>query len=451
MADFVSRALHPDSNDWIVRSLLDVDFYKPNMDYYEAEFLPDVQVTYGLINRSSQFPLALMVDEGEFRRQLDHVRELTVSSTEAAFLSGMDAYGTRLFPERQIDRFKKLRLCEYKLDRDHRQYKFTVSGPNRDAISWWETIAMSILLELKTRAVLKFMKRHEVQVLYARATDKLYNKLKLLKQYPGIRIVNFGTRRRHSHLWEKFVSEMFLDVLGPQLSGVSNVLHAMQLGLTPMGTNAHQLPMQHVTLAYPDPEAMRQAPYQVLRNWSSIFPKPLRIELQDAYTTAAYHRYMPNDLAYEIARTYRGARQDSGDPSEECKKQIAWYKRHEADPREKLYIFSDGLTHTEIVRLYLEFAEQIMMSFGWGTNATNDFHGCHPDADAMFTHLPGVDLTWDQALSGMSLVCKVVEVNGIPAVKLSNNPKKATGPREIVDHYKEVFGVGEQVAKEPLV
>ncbi|MBI2030420.1 nicotinate phosphoribosyltransferase, partial [Candidatus Kaiserbacteria bacterium] len=150
-------------------------------------------------------------------------------------------------------------------------------------------------------------------------------------------------------------------------------------------------------------------------------------------------------------KNWTGQRQDSGDPSEECNKQIAWYKRHDTDPREKLYIFSDGLTHTEIVRLYLEFAEQIMMSFGWGTNATNDFHGCHPDADAMFTHLPGVDLTWDQALSGMSLVCKVVEVNGIPAVKLSNNPKKATGPREIVDHCKAVFGVGEQVAQEPLV
>lgn len=451
MTDFVNRALHPDGNDWIIRSLLDVDFYKPNMDFYEAEFLPDVQVTYGLINRSRHIPLALMVDEGEFRRQLDHVRTLRMSPSDAAYLSGMDAYNVRLYPERQIKRFKELTLCAYELAREGDQYRFTVTGLNREYVSWWETIAMAILLELKTRSVLKYMKRHELQVLYARATDKLYQKLKLLRQHPGIVVVNFGLRRRHSHLWEKFVSEMCIDVLGPQFRGISNVLHAKDLGMTPSGTNAHQEPMQHVALAYPDAEAMRQAPYEFIRNWEKLFPKALCIELGDAYTTEAFYRYMPEDLAEHTMRTWRGTRQDSGDPREECRQYIERCKRFGVDPMDKLYIFSDGLTHEQIVELYLEFGKQILLSFGWGTNLTNDFHGCHPDADAAFTHIPGVNLTWDQALAGISLVCKVIAVNGVPAVKISNNPNKATGPKDVVDAYKKAFGVGAQVAQEVLV
>lgn len=451
MTNFVDRALHPDENDFIVRSLWDVDFYKPNMDYYEAEFLPDVVVTYGLINRTRHIPLALMVDEGEYRRQLDHARSLIPGPTGVAFLSGMDAYGKRLYPEKQIQRFKDLRLCDYELRRDKDQYYFRVTGPNNKSVSWWETIAMCILLELKTRAVLKYMKRYELEALYGNAKSKLYRKLKLLREHPGIAIVNFGTRRRHSYLWERFVSEMCKEELGPQFRGISNVDLAMKLDMMASGTNAHQEPMQHVALAAPDPDAMRQAPYQFFRNWEKLFPKALCIELGDAYTTEALYRYMPEDLAVHMMRTWRGTRQDSGDPREECRKYIERCHAYGIDPMDKLYIFSDGLTHQQIVDLHLEFGKQILLSFGWGTNLTNDFQGCHPEAGEPFTYISGVNLTWNQALSGPSLVCKVVEVNGKYAVKLSNNPNKATGPADLVEYYKKVFGVGAQVAQEVFV
>ena len=66
------------------------------------------------------------------------------------------------------------------------------------------------------------------------------------------------------------------------------------------------------------------------------------------------------------------------------------------------------------------------MSFGWGTNLTNDFLGCAPEDD------PG--------LHAISLVCKVVEANGRPAVKLSDNPEKATGEAAELTRYLRVFG-----------
>ena len=451
MTDFVGRALYPERDDWIIRSLLDVDFYKLNMAYYENQFLADVVPTYGLINRNRKIPLGLIVDEGEFRRQLDHAMSLSFTPTETAYVSGMDAYGARLYPEAQIAWLKQMRLCSYSLERKGDQYDFRVRAPNRQGVSFWETIAMCILLELKTRTALRFMKPHELTVLYARATDKLYNKLKLLTQYPGISIVNFGTRRRHSFLWEKFVTEMCMEVLGPQFRGTSNVSLAMRLGLTPSGTNAHQESMQHVALAYPNPKAMIEAQYTFLRNWQTLFPPALRIELGDAYTTEQFYRNMPEDLAVETMRTWRGPRQDSGDPADECEKYIARCKRYGVDAKEKLFIFSDGLTHTDIIELHKQFVGRIMTSFGWGTNLTNDFAGCHPRGDEPFMQIPGVYLTWDQMLAGLSLVCKVIEVNGVPAVKLSNNPNKATGPADFIEYYKKVFGVGEQKAQEVLV
>ena len=43
--------------------------------------------------------------------------------------------------------------------------------------------------------------------------------------------------------------------------------------------------------------------------------------------------------------------------------------------------------------------------------------------------------------AAISLVCKVVEVEGRPAVKLSDNPNKALGPPEELERYRRVFGV----------
>ncbi len=66
------------------------------------------------------------------------------------------------------------------------------------------------------------------------------------------------------------------------------------------------------------------------------------------------------------------------------------------------------------------------MSFGWGTNLTNDFEDCAPRET--------------RDLDPISIVCKVSEANGRPAVKLSDNPRKATGDRDEVERYIRFFG-----------
>jgi nicotinate phosphoribosyltransferase len=79
-----------------------------------------------------------------------------------------------------------------------------------------------------------------------------------------------------------------------------------------------------------------------------------------------------------------------------------------------------------IEQAHRHFAGRVRTSFGWGTNLTNDFVGCSPDGTA--------------DLDPISLVCKVTSVNGRPAVKLSDNPEKATGSPDEIARYLCVFG-----------
>ena len=97
-------------------------------------------------------------------------------------------------------------------------------------------------------------------------------------------------------------------------------------------------------------------------------------------------------------------------------------------------IFSDGLDVDEIERLYTHFNGRIRVGFGWGTLLTNDFRSLGPDG----------------RLDPFSIVCKVLSANGRPAVKLSDNPLKAIGPPDAIDHYRRVFGLGEQ-ARTPVI
>ena len=89
MTDLATRVYnHKWKIDPIVRSLIDTDFYKLLMA--QSVFLnkPDTKVTFSLINRSSHIPLAKLIDEGELRAQLDHIRTLSLSRGESTWLRG---------------------------------------------------------------------------------------------------------------------------------------------------------------------------------------------------------------------------------------------------------------------------------------------------------------------------------------------------------------------------
>ncbi len=115
------------------------------------------------------------------------------------------------------------------------------------------------------------------------------------------------------------------------------------------------------------------------------------------------------------------------DPIEGGGELIAWWKAQGRDPREKLLVFSDAMDVDSIETSFPQVQRATCASrYGWGTNLTNDFKGCDPRGG--------------ETLKAISLVCKVVEADGRPAVKLSDNPVKATGSPTEVERSLRVFG-----------
>ena len=430
MVDIATRVWnHKWKIDPIVRSLIDTDFYKLLMCQSVFRNKPDTQVTFSLINRSTHVPLAKLIDEGELREQLDHIRSLSLTRGESTWLRGNTFYGKRqMFRPDFMEWFEALRLPPYHLERKGDQYELTFEG-SWPEVMMWEIPALAVLMELRGRAVLNTMGRFELQVLYARAMTKLWEKVEALREVDGLRLADFGTRRRHSYLWQDRCVQALIEGLGDKFVGTSNCLIAMKRDIEAIGTNAHELPMVYAALAEDD-EALREAPYRVLADWHEEHDGNLRIILPDTYGSQGFLRNAPDWLA-----GWTGIRIDSGDPAAGAETAIAWWKSRGEDPRQKLVIFSDGLDVQKIAELQKQFAGRVRPSFGWGTLLTNDFRG----------------LVKDDALAPFSLVCKAVSANGHPTVKLSDNPNKAMGPTDEIARYKRVFGVGDQEAMEVVV
>ena len=273
--------------------------------------------------------------------------------------------------------------------------------------------------------------RFELDVLYARAKAKLWEKVMRLDALPDLKIADFGTRRRHSYLWQRWCIAAMQEGLGEKFIGTSNILMAMDLDLDAIGTNAHELPMVEASLAINDDE-LRASPFKVLENWSRTYDANLLIVLPDTYGTTNFLANAPDWVA-----DWSGFRIDSKEPIEGGEELISWWESKGQDPREKLLIFSDGLTVETIEEVYHRFNNRVRLSFGWGTHLTNDFSDCAT--------------IYNEQLKAISLVCKVTHANGKATVKLSDNFDKATGPDDEIERYRRIFGATNMSQQDVLV
>lgn len=282
-------------------------------------------------------------------------------------------------------------------------------------------------------------------------------KLEKLRGVPGLHVSDFGTRRRHSFLWQEYVVKAMTDMLGLNFLGTSNAYLAYKHDVEAIGTNAHELPMALAAMAN-DEEELRAAPYRLLELWQETYQGELLILLPDTFGTTAFLQNAPDWVA-----DWTGQRADSKDPFVAGDEYIAWLRQRGRDPLQKLFIASDSLDVNTILGLHAYFSgairngaspsnfrqasdflderkwlpqKRIRFSAGWGTLLTNDFRDCDSRRDPDFDPL--------------SLVCKLNDVNGRPAVKLSDNFHKALGPRVEVQRYQRVFGLA-GIADAPLV
>ena len=262
----------------------------------------------------------------------------------------------------------------------------------------------------------------ELDVLYARAKTRLWDKIEKLRGVRDLQLSDFGTRRRHSFLWQEYAVLALRAKLGPEFTGTSNTHLAYKHDLEAIGTNAHELPMAMAALAsVGSDEQLRASQYQVLELWQQSYGGSLLIMLPDTFGTTQFLRSAP-----PFASDWTGQRVDSRDPILAGDEYIAWLECRHRDPRQKRLIASDGLDVNDILHLHAYFQGRIRFSAGWGTLLTNDFRDCHPRGE--------------DTLEPLSLVCKLTSANDIPTVKLSDNARKTTGPAEEVARYRRVFG-----------
>jgi len=419
--------------DPIVRSLLDTDFYKLLMLQFIWKNFPATHVTSEVYNRTLRVRLADRIAVSSLRDQLDHVRGLRLRRSELVWLTGNTFYGTRqIFQPDFLDWLEHdFRLSDYEIHEHDGQLAITFSGLWTE-VTMWEVYALAIVSEMKTRAALSTLNELELDVLYARAKTRLWDKIELLRAVEGLRLSDFGTRRRHSFLWQEYCVQALSTALGENLTGTSNTALAYKHDLEAIGTNAHELPMAMAAIASRGSDAdLRGSQYKVLELWARSYDNELLITLPDTFGTTQFLQGAP-----EFVARWTGQRVDSKDPFAAGDEYIAWLISRGQNPRSKRLIASDGLDATKIVRLHEYFNGRIRFSAGWGTLLTNDFRECHPRGEDTFEPI--------------SLVCKLTSADGVPTVKLSDNPNKSTGPADAIERYRRVFG-SPVLAEEPVL
>ena len=409
--------------DPIVRSLLDTDFYKLLMLQFIWKNFPRLEVTSEVHNRTVKVRLADRLSLTALRDQMQHVQDLRFLRSELVWLAGNTFYGVRqIFEPAFLDWLEHgFRLSPYEITEEDGQLILRFAGLWTE-VTMWEVYALALVSEMKTRAALAELSELELDVLYARAKTRLWDKIERLRPISGLRLSDFGTRRRHSFLWQEYCVQALAGALGSSLTGTSNTALAYKHNLEAIGTNAHELPMAMAALASRgSDEELRASQYRVLELWQRSYGGELLIMLPDTFGSTQFLAGAP-----EWAARWTGDRVDSKDPFEAGDEYIAWLKRHGQDPRTKRLIASDGLDVDDIVNLHEYFDGRIRFSVGWGTLLTNDFRSIHPRGEDTFEPI--------------SLVCKLTSADGIPTVKLSDNPRKATGPTAEIERYRAVFG-----------
>jgi nicotinate phosphoribosyltransferase len=443
--------------DPITRSLLDTDFYKLLMLQFIWKHFPATHASFTLLNRTSAVRLGEMVDVDQLREQLEATGKLRFHKSELIWLAGNSFFGRRgIFESAFLEWLERdFRLSGYDLSVQDGQLSLRFHGLWTET-TMWEIYALSAIDELKTRASLKRLTEFELDILYARAKTKLWEKMERLRGVPTLSVSDFGTRRRHSFLWHEYVVKAMSDVLGDNFAGSSNAYLAYKHDLEAIGTSGHELPMALAAMAAND-EDLRTAQYRLLELWQRSYQGELLILLPDTFGTTQFLSDAPDWVA-----NWTGQRMDSKDPYLAGDEYIAWLRQRGRDPRHKRLIASDALDVEQILGLHAYFGgtlrngamprdfqrasdflderkwvadRRIRFSAGWGTYLTNDFRNCNPQGG--------------DAFNPVSLVCKLADVEGKPAVKLSDNYSKALGAAEEVARYRRIFGTA-GVADIPL-
>ena len=370
----------------IITSLLDTDLYKFTMMQVVLHQFPGAEVEYRFKCRNAA-NLAPYVNE--IREEIRGVCSLRFQDAELAYLKAM-----RFIKSDFIDFLGIFRLNEKYVSitaLPSGEVEVSIKGP------WLHTI----LFEIPVLAIINEVYFRNTQKQPNLAEGRARLDIKILElQADGLRelkIADYGTRRRFGKAWHEEVLRTLVTRLDTgaagQFAGTSNVLFAMKLGLTPLGTMAHEY-LQACQALGP---RLRDSQVFGFESWAKEYRGDLGIALSDVYGMSAFLR----DFDMYFCKLFDGARHDSGDPFQWGERMLAHYAQNRVDPKTKTLIFSDGLTVPRTIELYQQFRGRCQLAFGIGTNLTNDL-GYEP----------------------LQIVIKMIRCNGQPVAKLSDTPSK---------------------------
>ncbi|MFB9079828.1 nicotinate phosphoribosyltransferase [Flavobacterium procerum] len=385
-----------------LKSILDNDFYKFTMQHAVIKLFPKAKVRYGFINRGKHiFPAGFAA---LLQKSVNEMANLRLTKEEKHYLAHYCPYLDPTY----LDFLQGYVFdpSEVHISQEGSEIKVTVEGFWYRTILW-EVPLMALISELFYKS--NHLIRLNDEAIKKLTKDKIdnYNKI-------GVSILEFGTRRRHSYEVHNLVNETLRTYGGQSFIGTSNVHFAMQNNKRPLGTHAHEWFMFHAAQY-----GFKMANSTGLENWTKVYGGDLGIALTDTYTTDIFF----NQFDKKYSKLFDGVRHDSGDPIEFAQKVISHYTKMGIDPKSKTIVFSDSLNFDKVKRIADFCNDKIKMSFGIGTNFTNDV-----------------------GLPAMNMVIKLTEAKpdnthwqGV--VKLSDEKNKNTGTPEMIALAKEVLGI----------
>lgn len=386
-------------------SALDNDFYKMNMWQCFMHQYPYIEeAEYRFVVRSD---VDLRPYRSEIQAELANIDGLRFTQDQINWL--------QRFPWYTKDFIEWLRMWSFQsrfllIEEKDQQLAIRAKGPLMHVHNF-EMPVLSTVAEVYNR-------NNYPDKTYEDVRRPLFEKIQWLKQQhqehdlTGLSIAEFGTRRRFSYEAHYAVVDLLNKALPEFFIGTSNMHIARELGVTPIGTMAHEIFMLSQQVGVQLVNAQRHT----LQCWVNEFRGQLGIALTDVIGMDAFVR----DFDLYFAKLFDGLRHDSGCPFEFGEKAIAMYEGLGIDPSTKTLIFSDGLDFEKMVEVFLYFKGRIQTSYGIGTFLSNDVTDVTP----------------------LNMVMKLVQVNGNPVAKLSDSPgKNLCDDQAFVNYLKRVYKV----------
>lgn len=368
----------------LVHSMLDDDLYKFTTGAVVFQYFRHAKVCYKFFNRGKTvFPRGFA---RALRRQINLLQHLRLTAEERLWLSEK----LPMLPHAYLEFLSDLQM-------DPREVDVTQTGGELEIVIegywyrtiYWEVKLMSIISELYF--IMTGQKPDE-------DWDSRILKKGLYLQAQGCEWLDFGTRRRFSFETQDAV----VDILRPFTGflGTSNPFLAMKYNVPVKGTYPHEAIMAMSAL-YGVIDAHTAWHF----HWEKLFWTQTSLILTDTFTT----KFFLFNCRPQEAKEWKGLRQDSGDPQNWADNLVLpYYRKHRIDTRDKIFLFSDGLTDVKYVLIHERYRKVCRPQAGIGTYLTNDV-GAQP----------------------LNMVIKMTDANFTgdwkPVVKISDTDGKHTG------------------------